>query len=289
MRNRLLSTLLTTLLLTPRAHAQQRDEALLAGLIQEWVRALVSRDTAVLNRIIADDYVVTAADGSVLTRAQDLEPVLSGRIVIQSATADSVRVRLFGNAGVVTGVGAFLVAAGDRPARLFRERFTEVFVRRGGRWQVVASASTALRPPASAASTNPAPTDSAAVAFVRAGIAAGNAEYIRAFGAADAAGVAAVYALDGARFGPNGTVLQGRTAIRDDLARFIGRVGPVLVTIDSRELWLVGDLAYESGSWSYTFTPPGASQRRLAGRYVTVWRRQPDGGWRIHADIGLPE
>ena len=131
--------------------------------------------------------------------------------------------------------------------------------------------------------------DSVAVVAARAGLAAGNAEYIRAFGAGDAAGVAAVYAPNGSRMAPKGAVLTGRAAIRDDVARFIGSVGPVLVTIDSRELWLVGDMAYESGNWSYTFTPPGKPQRHLAGRFVTSWKRQPDGSWRIYADIGLSE
>jgi uncharacterized protein (TIGR02246 family) len=133
------------------------------------------------------------------------------------------------------------------------------------------------------------PPDSPAVAAARAGLAAGNAEYIRAFGAGDAAGVAAVYAHDGSRMAPKGAVLTGRAAIRADVARFIASVGPVLVTIDSRELWLVGYMAYESGNWSYTFTPPGKPQRRLAGRFVTGWKLQPDGSWRIYADIGLSE
>lgn len=138
-------------------------------------------------------------------------------------------------------------------------------------------------------SSAPSQPDSAARVAARAGLAAGNAEYIRAFGAGDAASVAAVYAPNGSRMAPKGAVLTGRAAIRDDVARFIGSVGPVLVTIDSRELWLVGDMAYESGNWSYTFTPPGKPQRRIAGRFVTSWKRQPDGSWRIYADIGLSD
>ena len=124
-------------------------------------------------------------------------------------------------------------------------------------------------------------------AEVRKAIDAGNARYISAFKNGDAAGVAAVYDEDGARLSPKGVVLRGRKAIRDDLDKFIKQVGPVTVTIETSDLWLIDDTACETGKWSYTFTPPGRQQQTIGGRYVTTWRRQKDGAWKIALDLGL--
>jgi uncharacterized protein (TIGR02246 family) len=126
-------------------------------------------------------------------------------------------------------------------------------------------------------------------AEVRRAVDRGNAEYIRAMKEADAAGVAAVYAADGTRFHEKGAMSRGRDAIRSDLGRFLKRTGPVTVTIDTLDLWVVDDTAYETGKWSYTFQPAGRERTRMSGRYVTVWRKQKDGAWKIHADLPVPD
>ncbi|MGH7645162.1 MAG: YybH family protein [Gemmatimonadales bacterium] len=123
---------------------------------------------------------------------------------------------------------------------------------------------------------------------VRTAIDRGNAEYTRAFAAADSTAVAAVYDPQGARLGPNGTVVRGRAAISADIGAFLRRVGPVKVILATADLWVIDDVAYETGKWTYTFTAPGSTEQTVGGRYVTVWRKQPNGGWRILADMGVP-
>ena len=122
------------------------DEATLHSLMHAWTKALVQRDTAALYRIIAPDYLVTPADGNLLTRDEDLAWVKSGQVVFDSASTDSLRIRVFGTTGIVTGIGAFYGHFGERPFSA-RERFTEVFLKRDGRWQVVASHSSTFRTP----------------------------------------------------------------------------------------------------------------------------------------------
>ncbi|MGH7674861.1 MAG: YybH family protein, partial [Gemmatimonadales bacterium] len=122
----------------------------------------------------------------------------------------------------------------------------------------------------------------------RTGIDRGNAEYIRALAAADSLAVAAVYDARGARLGPNGTMVRGRAAIAADVGAMIRRVGPVKAVLATADLWVIDDVAYETGRWSYTFTPPSGTEQTIGGRYVTVWRKQRDGGWKIAADIGVP-
>jgi uncharacterized protein (TIGR02246 family) len=125
-------------------------------------------------------------------------------------------------------------------------------------------------------------------ADARRAIDAGNAQYRAAFLAMDAGRLADVYDPQGARLGEHGEVVRGRAAIARDVTRFVAKTGPVTVSIGTAQVWTIDDTAYETGAWSYTYHPKGGSEQRIGGRYVTLWRRQPDGGWKIWADMGVP-
>jgi uncharacterized protein (TIGR02246 family) len=133
----------------------------------------------------------------------------------------------------------------------------------------------------------PAPS-SATDPEIRQSIDAGNAKYIDAFAKSDAGALAGLYDESGSRFSPKGVVVRGRPAIAESVAGFMKSVtGPIKVSIETQDLWLVDNLVYETGKYTYTFTPPGKSETRTGGHYVTIWKRQPDGGWKIIADMGV--
>ena len=125
-------------------------------------------------------------------------------------------------------------------------------------------------------------------AAVRREIDAGNAAYIAAFRRADTKALSRVYDPEGSRLNEGGVVVRGRSAIAADVAKFVSQVGPVQVTLSTKDLWLIDDHAYETGVWSYAFQPKGKAKQKIGGHYVTIWRRQPDGGWKIWADMGVP-
>jgi ketosteroid isomerase-like protein len=47
-----------------------------------------------------------------------------------------------------------------------------------------------------------------------------------------------------------------------------------------------GDLGYTYGTWELHRTSAGVAVLIAHGQYLTVWKRQPDGGWKVVADIG---
>lgn len=124
---------------------------------------------------------------------------------------------------------------------------------------------------------------------VRAAIDAGNATYIRAMAGGDADLFGSCYDEDAARLHAGGAVTRGRDAIVAEVAAFLDEAGSAAVTIETLEVWVVDDLAHESGRWTYAYTLPGHEQRRLGGIYVTVWKRQEDGGWKIFSDMSVPQ
>src|SRR5581483_11023647 len=89
-----------------------------------------------------------------------------------------------------------------------------------------------------------APVDQPAkISEVRKAIDEGNAQYIRSFKDASAAGVAGVYDKNGSRLERKGVALRGREAIQADLEKFIRQTGPITATVDTTDLWVVDDIA----------------------------------------------
>lgn len=142
--------------------------------------------------------------------------------------------------------------------------------------------------PQTAAQTNK--TDDARLAEARKAIDAGNVEWIAGQKAGNADRMAALFDQDGSQFGAKGRVFRGRKAIHDRFADGFKTNGPALdFTIATLEVWLVDDLAYESGNYTLKLQPKGKDVSSFSGKYVTIWKRQRDGAWKIWVDFGVPE
>ena len=123
---------------------------------------------------------------------------------------------------------------------------------------------------------------------VQLAIDSGNAYYIEAMAIPDARALANIFDEDGYRLAGGGEVVRGRHSILRQMGEFFTRVGPIDTNLETIDLWVVDSLAYETGIWSYTFTPPGDARRTIGGHYVTVWKQQADSTWKILAEMGVP-
>src|ERR1700674_5486506 len=133
-------------------------------------------------------------------------------------------------------------------------------------------------------------TEDARLAEARKAIDAGNVEWIAGQKAGDADRMASLFDKDGSQFRTKGHVVRGRQAIHDRFADGFKTNGPALdFTITTLEVWLVDDLAYESGNYTLKLQPKGKEVSGFAGKYVTIWKRQRDRGWKIWVDFGVPE
>lgn len=125
------------------------------------------------------------------------------------------------------------------------------------------------------------PADSAAAA---AGIAEAARAFSRALEQGDAAGMAAQYVEDATLVPPNGRLVTGREAI----LTFWTPRNPEFRTLEhsltTDRLEVVGDVAIEIGTWRQRAQLRDEAPSEAAGRYLVVWRRQPDGSWRMQFD-----
>jgi hypothetical protein len=104
----------------------------ITSLEQQWLDH--EHDRATLERIVADDFVHPVASGVFLTRAQHIDwavahPAPAG----ERRRFEDLRVRVYGDAAIATGI---VVATGADGA-IARTIFTDAFARRQGRWQAV--------------------------------------------------------------------------------------------------------------------------------------------------------
>ena len=141
---------------------------------------------------------------------------------------------------------------------------------------------------AQAPSPAPAPADPA-LAAVRKAIDEGNAQWSEGWVKGDAAMVAAIFAEDGVQLAGNGKVIKGRKQIAERQKVGMSGADPgVKVTVTTTQVWLDGDTAYETGKYKYEYTEKGKPGKD-EGRYVTIWKHQKDGSWKLSMDMGVPE
>ena len=122
----------------------QDTEATLMKMERDATAALMKRDVAGFAGIFADDATVTGPDGAVLTKAQLLADVKSGALTIESTEISDLKVRVFGETAVVSYATTDKGKYKDRDIS-GRYRWTDVFVRRGGKWQIVAGQGTPIQ------------------------------------------------------------------------------------------------------------------------------------------------
>jgi uncharacterized protein (TIGR02246 family) len=133
------------------------------------------------------------------------------------------------------------------------------------------------------------PASGSSAAEVRRAIEAGNATWERAFRNLDAAAIASTFDEDGVNVGVDGSCMKGRAAIENAMRSYLERSGPATDTkVEIGDIVLDGDLAYEWGRSAFHFSGKSGGPTERVGRYLAVWKRQPDGGWMLLRNIGLP-
>jgi uncharacterized protein (TIGR02246 family) len=127
-----IDSLYTTILMT-------NDEQEILKLFEDGDRALVASDVAELSRIFADDYVQYDESGNASTKSDVITKLTSGKIRFVSMVSTRRRIRiLHDDVAVVHGAEDDIV---EQAGKRFHVRYvyTDVVMRRGGKWQIVAS------------------------------------------------------------------------------------------------------------------------------------------------------
>lgn len=119
----------------------------------------------------------------------------------------------------------------------------------------------------------------------RKGIDAGNQAWIVGMKDGNAAIIAATYADTSLDCPATGDCIKGRTAIEAHLKERSAKLGHAAsASVTSAGSVQQGDFVYEWGQAEASF----AGGAKVAGHYLTVWQKQPDGSWKIFRNISIP-
>ncbi len=118
------------------------------SLFREIERSLASAymrgDRAFVDDLLTDDWSSTDYEGRLWTKSNVLALFGPGGPTFTKMELDVDKVRLLGDVAVVTGRSLSAGRVGDHDVSIV-QRYTDVYVRRDGRWRVVASQGTQVR------------------------------------------------------------------------------------------------------------------------------------------------
>jgi hypothetical protein len=125
--------------------SQAESEAYMRKAEEDWANLAVKANPGLMDRILADDYVGVSSENRVVNKASYLKAQATekytGRFV--SSKLDYVNYRHFGDTVLAQGAESVKRADGTPDLKLI---WTDVWMWRDGKWQVVASQDNVVPP-----------------------------------------------------------------------------------------------------------------------------------------------
>lgn len=114
------------------------DKSRIIALENSWNQAELHNDAHAVDLLLADDFIMTVADGYLMNKAQMLESVRDTSYRPDVLQSQDMTVRMYGTTAIVTG--AYLEKGRDKGKPFERRgRFTDTWIKLGGEWRCVAS------------------------------------------------------------------------------------------------------------------------------------------------------
>ncbi len=123
--------------------ARANDADTLKTIDTSWNDLRLKADVAGLDKLLADDWLLTHSDGRVQDKKDYLQELSSRSRSNQAIENEDVSIRHYGVTAVVTGTSVQAGTSNGLPWS-GRFRYTRVWILREGRWQMVASHSSRI-------------------------------------------------------------------------------------------------------------------------------------------------
>lgn len=98
--------------------------------------AQVSKNYTVLERVLANDLIYNHSNGNSDTKQSYIQSIRDGKSNYVAIDVQEQKVRVYGNTAIINGVCLARMNTNNTPTEL-KLRYTDVYVRNGGQWQLV--------------------------------------------------------------------------------------------------------------------------------------------------------
>lgn len=138
-----LSTLAILLLFAVSADIRAADDpaAVVRALEMRRLEAMIDVDTVFLDHVLSDDLVYTHSNGTTQSKTELMDALVLQRFDYRSIVPQEWVVRVYGDAAIITGAVELEIVVGKNTIRTSL-LFTDVYVREGDDWRLVAYQST---------------------------------------------------------------------------------------------------------------------------------------------------
>lgn len=117
---------------------EQSEAATVRALELKWTQSYKQRNIDILSSLLSDDFVITIEDGNVYSKAGYISHSADTSVHVDVAELSELKVRMHGDTAIVTG--AYHESGESNGKRYeYHDRLTDVWMKTGGRWQVIAS------------------------------------------------------------------------------------------------------------------------------------------------------
>ena len=114
--------------------AEEKVRRAILEIERETMAAIERKDGEALGRVLAEEFVYRTPAGEEQPREAFLKNIASIPFEILSVRGENLKVGVFGETAVLTGVQVATVRTEDGKEEVGRGAFTDVFVKREGRW-----------------------------------------------------------------------------------------------------------------------------------------------------------
>jgi ketosteroid isomerase-like protein len=114
---------------------QKESESYILNSERQWAESVATGDTAAIERVLANDFVGVDPKGRLYSKQEMINDTRNAPKYFVSNRLNDVKVRFYGNTAIAQGSETWEKRSGERG----RFVWTDTWLRRNGRWQIVAA------------------------------------------------------------------------------------------------------------------------------------------------------
>ena len=114
---------------------QKETERYILESERQWAESVATGDTSAIERILADDFIGVDPKGRLYAKQEMIDETRNAPKYFVSNRLNEVKVRFYGSTAIVQGSETWEKRSGERG----RFVWTDTWLRRNGRWQIVAA------------------------------------------------------------------------------------------------------------------------------------------------------